>query len=353
MNRFLSKKHAALKPYVPGEQPRGEVVVKLNTNESPFPPSPSVLAAISEAARHLNLYSDPQGTELRAALATYHGVSPANISLGNGSDEPLAFAFNAFGDAEHPFAFPDVTYGFYPVFAAANGVPYTEIPLDANLEINVADYINRGCNIAIANPNAPTGIALPLVEIERIIASNPDHVVVIDEAYVDFGGETAMPLVAKYDNLLVVRTFSKSRNLAGGRLGYAVGSEDLIGALETIRNSFNPYNVNSLTLAAGVAALSENAYYEDCWAQVAELRETLIGLLRMQDFVVTESKTNFVFARHPSFSGVELQKALRERSFLVRNLGPDRIRDWLRITIGSQEDMSAMYNAICEIMHNY
>ena len=342
MSRFFSPMHSSLTPYTPGEQPRGEVLVKLNTNESPFPPSPSVLDAIAGAVTHLNLYSDPQGVELRTALASYHGVSAEQISLGNGSDETLAFAFTAFGDAEHGFVFPDVTYGFYPVFSRLFGVAYEEFPLSASLEINVDDYLNTGRNVIIANPNAPTGIALQLSEIERIAASNPDRVVIIDEAYIDFAGAdaTAVPLVAKFDNLLVVRTYSKSRNLAGARLGYAVGSPELIADLETIRYSFNPYNVNSLTLAAGAAALQDNDFYAQTWDELARTRDKFAAKLRALGIEVTQSRANFVFAKHPKFSGSELQKMLRERGFLVRNLGPARIRDWLRITIGTRDNMN-------------
>ncbi|MDR0906655.1 MAG: histidinol-phosphate transaminase [Oscillospiraceae bacterium] len=348
MSRFFSKTHANLTPYTPGEQPRGEKLIKLNTNESPFPPPQSVIAAIARVSSNLQLYSDPQGTELRAALAAYHGVAPEQISLGNGSDETLAFAFAAFGDAEHSFAFPDITYGFYPVFAALFKVPFTEIPLTDSFEIDFRDYLNLGKNIVIANPNAPTGITLPLGDIEQIIKSNPDNIVIIDEAYIDFAGEgaSAVPLTARYDNLLVVRTFSKSRNLAGARLGYAVGNAALISDLETIRYSFNPYNINSLTLAAGAAALRENDYYAQNWAEIARTRSLTISGLRQAGLTVLPSAANFVFAKHPTLAGPDLLARLRERGFLVRNLGQPRIRDWLRITIGAAGDMEKLIETI-------
>ncbi|MDR0839421.1 MAG: histidinol-phosphate transaminase [Oscillospiraceae bacterium] len=348
MSKFFTKPN--LTPYTPGEQPR-EKLIKLNTNESPFPPPQSVIDAVSGAARSLNLYSDPQGTNLRAALASYHGVAPENITLGNGSDETLAFSFAAFGGAERPFVFPDITYGFYPVFAALFNVPYTEIPLRSDLTVASRDYVGIGKNIVLANPNAPTGIALPPGDIEQIVTSNPDNLVIIDEAYADFAGAdvSAVPLTSTYSNLLVVRTFSKSRNLAGARLGYAVGNAALIADLETIRYSFNPYNINSLTLAAGAAALEENDYYAQNWAEITQTRSLTISRLRTLGLTVLPSSANFVFAKHPTISGPDLLAKLRERGILVRNLGQPRIRDWLRITIGAEEQMETLFNVLEEI----
>ena len=351
MSRYFSERHAKLVPYTPGEQPRDRQFIKLNTNESPFPPSKSVLETLrGDLPERLNLYSDPTCLQLREALAKYHGVETENVSVANGSDETLAFVFLAYGDRTHPFVFPDITYGLYPVVADLYGIPYREIPLTDTLEINTDDYINTSSNIIFANPNAPTGIAVPLSEIERIAASNPDNIIVIDEAYVDFWGQSAVPLTAKYDNLLVVCTYSKSRNMAGARLGYVVGSKALIADIEAIRYSFNPYNLNSITLAAGAAALLDNAYYEDCWAKICTVRETTKTALRELGFAVTNSQANFLFVSHAEFSGPELLKKLRERDLLVRNLSHPRIRNWLRITVGTDEQMQAFLTAITEIL---
>ncbi|MDR0916366.1 MAG: histidinol-phosphate transaminase [Oscillospiraceae bacterium] len=348
MSKFASERLSHLEPYTPGEQPRIEKLIKLNTNESPFPPPQSVTDAITGAAGRLHLYSDPQGTELRAALADYHGTDAENITLGNGSDETLAFAFQAFGDRDRAFVFPDITYGFYPVFARLYGVPFAEIPLVDAFEINARDYIGIHKNIIIANPNAPTGIALGLDVIEQIARSNPDNVVIIDEAYADFAGDnaSAVPLTKTYDNLLVVRTFSKSRFLAGARLGYAVGNRALIADIETVRYSFNPYNVNSLTLAAGAAAMRENAYYARHWGEIVRVREHTAAALRELGMTVLSSSANFVFVKHPTISGAEMYAKLRERKILVRRLSRDRIADWLRITIGTEEQMKTLITAI-------
>lgn len=347
MSRFLSSRHAKLVPYTPGEQPRDMQFIKLNTNESPFPPSKGVLSVLRGALpERLNLYSDPTGLHLREALAKYHGVEIENVSVANGSDETLAFAFLAYGDSQNSFVFPDITYGLYPVVADLYGIPYKILPLTDSLDVNVSDYIGIKCNIVLANPNAPTGVAVPLSDIERIAASNENNVVIIDEAYADFWGQSAIPLTEKYGNLLVVRTYSKSRNMAGARLGYAVGSKELISDIEMIRYSFNPYNLNSLTLAAGAAALSDNDYYEGCWAAIRETREDVKTALRGMGFTVTDSCSNFIFVHHAGFAGPELYAKLRERGILVRNLGHPRIRDWLRITIGAGEQMRALVSAL-------
>jgi histidinol-phosphate aminotransferase len=353
MSRFLSAERRGLTPYTPGEQPRGEKLIKLNTNEAPFPPPPSVIDAAAAAARGLNLYSDPEGTALRAALAAYHGVSPENISLGNGSDETLAFAFAAFGGAESAFAFPDVTYGFYPVFASLYNIPYTEIQTDLSLKIRTEDYIGLGKNIVLANPNAPTGETLPIDDLARVAEANPGNVVIIDEAYADFWGETAIPLTAKYENILVTRTYSKSRFLAGARLGYAVGPAELIADLETVRYCFNPYNLNSMTLAAGAAALDENAYYKARWDDIIQSRDYTQNALRELGFETTSSKANFVFARHADVSGAELLAGLRKRGVLVRSLGRERVRDRLRITAGAAEQMRAFIGAAEETLREH
>ena len=348
MSKFLSERHKSLVPYTPGEQPRGGFI-KLNTNESPFPPPPCVIDALAGKANNLHLYSDPTGAELRAALAEYHDVSAESISLGNGSDESLAFAFLAFGDEERPFVFPDVTYGLYPVISNLFGIPYEELPLMEDYSIGTEEYAGIEKNIVLANPNAPTGLALPLHEIEFIAATNPENVVIIDEAYADFWGQSAIPLTREFDNLLVVRTYSKSRFMAGARLGYIVGSKELIADIEAIRYSFNPYNINTLTLAAGAAALRENDYFVSRWAEINETRDETKKELHARGFEVTDSAANFLFARHERIDGAELYMKLRERGILVRSLGHPRIRDRIRITVGSREQMAALITALDEI----
>ena len=351
MSRFFSSRHAKLVPYTPGEQPRDMQFIKLNTNESPFPPPKSVLDVLrSELPEQLNLYSDPTCLRLREALANYHGVDVENVSVANGSDETLAFAFLAYGSEQSHFVFPDITYGLYDVVSVLYGIPYSTVPLKDTLEINPDDYLNVRCNVVLSNPNAPTGIVLPLSEIERIAVSNTDNIVVVDEAYADFWGQSAISLTAKYDNLLVVRTYSKSRNMAGARIGYAIGNKALIYDLEAIRYSINPYNLNSLTLAAGAAAFDDNDYYEDCWATICATREETKTALRSMGFTVTDSQANFIFANHTGFTGPALYSKLRERGILVRNLSHPRIRDWLRITVGTGEQMRALLSAINEIL---
>lgn len=350
MSRFFSEKYACLEPYVPGEQPKERKYVKLNTNESPYPPSPLVQERVAEACAALNLYSDPECSALRERLAARLGVRPENVLPTNGSDEALNFAFMAFGDAAHPFAFADITYGFYPVFCALNGVPYEEIPLRENFSTGISDYIDTGKNIVIANPNAPTGVALTRAALERVIASKPDRVVVIDEAYVDFGGESCVPLIDKYDNLLVTQTFSKSRSLAGARLGFAVGCEALIADLNTVKYSTNPYNVNSMTLAAGSAALEDDGYYMSNCLKIAETRDYVSRELRALGFEVPESRANFVFCRTSGISGAELYSGLRKRGVLVRHFDRERISDYNRVSMGTREQMEVFLSAVRDIL---
>ena len=351
MSRFLSARHAALEPYTPGEQPRDMQYVKLNTNESPFPPSPAVVRAAEDDANRLNLYCDPESTELRKKAAALYGVRPENILPVNGSDEILYFAFFAFGDESHPFAFPDVTYGFYPVYADLCHVPAHVIPLKDDYSVNPADYIGLGKNIVIANPNAPTGIALPPADIERIVASNPDRVVVIDEAYIDFGGESCVPLIGKYDNLLVTQTFSKSRSLAGARLGFGIACESLIRDLTTIKYSVNPYNVNRMTQAAGCAAIDDDAYYMQNCRTITENRAYLTRELEALGFTVLPSSANFVFARRPDIPGYELYASLKKRGVLVRHFAKDRIDRFTRITVGTREQLDILLDSIRAILN--
>ena len=351
MSRFFSSKFSALKAYVPGEQPKDKKYIKLNTNESPYPPSESVIRAVSCEAAELMLYSDPEAARLTKKCAEIYGVSPDMVLMTNGSDEILNFAFMAFSDSEHPIVFPEITYGFYPVFAELNGIPYERIPLREGFRVDPEDYIGIGKNIVIANPNAPTGIALPLSDIEKIVASNPDNVVIIDEAYIDFGGESAVPLVSKYSNLIVTMTFSKSRSMAGARLGFGIAAPELIRDMNTIKYSTNPYNVNRMSQAAGFAALSDNSYYMDNCKRIIKTREFVSESLRELGFEVLPSSTNFLFAKHPSVCGEELYLALRERGVLVRHFTDAKICDFNRITIGSQEDMEKFVSFVREILN--
>ena len=350
MSRFLSKKHAALVPYTPGEQPRDAQYVKLNTNESPYPPSAEVIAAAEREAGRLNLYCDPECTDLRAAAAKLYGLAPENILPVNGSDEILYFAFMAFCDKKHPIAFPDISYGFYPVYAAVNRVPAHIIPLREDFSVDWRQYCYLKENIVLANPNAPTGMALPLREIEHIVASNPDNVVIIDEAYVDFGADSCVKLVEKYDNLLVTQTFSKSRSLAGARLGFGIGSEKLIRDLNTIKYSINPYNINRMTQAAGVAAIETNDYYMENCRAIAETRAHTAERLTEMGFEVLPSLANFLFARSPAVSGAELYEKLKSKGVLVRHFDKERIQDFTRITVGTREQMDTLLTAVKDIL---
>ena len=350
MSRFFSSKYSALVPYTPGEQPKDMRYIKLNTNESPFPPSPKAQLYAAEAAKKLELYSDPECRELTEKTAQLLGVQPENVVMTNGSDEALNFAFMAFCDGEHGAAFPDITYGFYTVFADLNGVPYTQIPLQEDFTVRVSDYLGLNKTIFLANPNAPTGLALPLEDIETIVKSNPDNVVIIDEAYVDFGSRSAVSLIDKYDNLLVIQTFSKSRSMAGARLGFVAGCDALIRDLNTIRYSTNPYNVNRMTMAAGLGALEDEDYFNTNCRTILENRAWTTRELEVLGFEVIPSMTNFVFAKHPKVSGKEIYSGLRRRGVLVRHFATPRLDDYNRITIGSKEQMEACVKALKEIL---
>ena len=350
MSRYFSPKYSALTPYTPGEQPQDRNFIKLNTNESPFPPSPKAQEYAKREAESLQLYSDPACRSLLKQAAKSLGVSEQQVIFTNGSDDVLNFAFMAFCDADHPAVFPDITYGFYPVFARLNGVPYFEIPLQQDFTLRVEDYLGLNKTIFIANPNAPTGIALPLSDIERIVRSNPNSVVVIDEAYVDFGAESAVSLIDKYDNLLVTQTFSKSRSLAGGRLGMGIGCESLIRDLNTIRYSTNPYNINRMTMAAGVGALEDEGYFRENCRTIMENRTWTTVQLQKMGFEVLPSSANFVFARSPKISGESLYQTLKDRGILVRHFGSERLKDFNRITIGSMAQMTALMDTIAAIL---
>ena len=351
MSRFWSRATHALKPYVPGEQPRMADLVKLNTNESPFGPSPRALEAIRGAATDaLRLYPDPQSTALRAALATYHDVKPEQVFVGNGSDEVLAHAFAALLKHDAPLLFPDVTYSFYPVYCRLFGITHAAVPLDAAMRIRVADYRRPAGAVILANPNAPTGIALSRAEIAALLADHPDVPVVIDEAYVDFGAETAIPLVADHPNLLVVHTMSKSRALAGLRVGYAIGDADLIEGLTRVKDSFNSYPLGRPAQAGAIASLEDDAYFQESRARVIAGRERLSRGLDRLGFEVLPSAANFVFARHPAADGAALAAALRQQAVIVRHFSAPRISDHLRITVGTGEEIDRLLSALSTIL---
>ena len=349
MSAFLNPRLASLEAYTPGEQPQDRTYIKLNTNESPYAPSKGVRKAMDrKRIGDLRLYCDPNATALKAELAKCYGKKPSEIFVSNGSDDILNFAFLAFG--ADGILFPDISYGFYEVFANLHGLPFDTVPLKKDFSIDVADYCKKGKMVVIANPNAPTGICLSVKKIEKILKANPDHVVLVDEAYVDFGGESCADLVEKYPNLLCVQTFSKSRSMAGARLGFAIGNEELIADLEKIKYSTNPYNVNSLTQAAGIAAVRENSYYMRNCRKIIKSRTYTQKELERLGFEVLPSKANFLFAKSDRIGGRELYLLLKEKGVLVRHFEKDRIKDYNRITIGSQKDMEAFVNAVKEIL---
>ena len=351
MSRFLSPEALRCDPYTPGEQPRDQKYIKLNTNESPFPPSPRVLEALSRAeAEKLYLYSDPTCAVLNAAIAKRYGLAPENVISGNGSDEILAFAFRAFCGEGKPAAFADVTYGFYEAQAALFGLEAVRIPLREDFSLNVEDYLDFPGAVVIANPNAPTGMTVPVDHIRRLLEKDLDRVVVVDEAYVDFGAESCAPLVREYENLLVTQTMSKSRSLAGGRVGFALGSPELIADLNRVKYSFNPYNVNRLSLLAGAAAVEDEEYFQSCCRTIQETRAWTTAALEKRGFTVLPSSANFVFAGRGPISGGELYRRLKENGVLVRWFDKDRIRDFCRITIGSKEQMEALIARIDRLL---
>ena len=352
MSRFLSKEAAALEPYTPGEQPKGGRLIKLNTNESPYPPAPGVIEALKNAdAGLLRLYSDPDCTALREAAAEFYGVKPGSILAGNGSDEVLSFAFRAFCGEGRPLAFADITYGFYKVWAALWGIEYVTVALREDLSLCVDDYMDFPGTVLMANPNAPTSLLNPLSEIRRLLESDRQRLVIVDEAYIDFGGESCVPLIREYDNLLVVQTLSKSRSLAGGRIGLAIGCEELIADINRIKYSFNPYNVNRLSALAAAAAMADRAYLEECSRKIVVARDYATAELRRLGFEVNDSKTNFIFAQSRRISGEEYCAALREKGILVRRFStPEKIANYCRISIGSMEDMEALVAATAEIL---
>ncbi|WP_233235243.1 histidinol-phosphate transaminase [Bordetella sp. LUAb4] len=363
MSRFWSPVVAGLSPYVPGEQPKLRNLVKLNTNENPYGPSPKVLDAIRAACDDsLRLYPDPGADQLRQAIGRRYGVEPGQVFVGNGSDEVLALAFQALLNHDAPLRFPDITYSFYPVYCGLYRISHETVPLTEDFRIDPADYVpaavqagvptaGKGAGpIILPNPNAPTGRPLALDEIERIVAANPDVVVVVDEAYIDFGGDSAVPLVARHDNLLVVQTLSKSRSLAGLRVGYAIGSAALIDGLDRVKNSFNSYPIDRLAAAGAVAAIEDEDYFQQTCAAVVRTRDALTADLHAFGFQVLPSAANFVFARHPAHDAAQLAAALREQGIIVRHFRHPRIDQFLRISVGTDAECHSLVQALKGIL---
>ena len=347
MSRFISKRYRSLIPYVPGEQPKlRSDTIKLNTNESPFPPSEKAISFACEAAKKLERYCDTQCTALREKMADLYGIDKDEIVFTNGSDEVLSLCFMAFCDSKKTALFPDITYGFYKVFADVYCVPYTEIPLNTDFLVEPQSYYYAGKTIFIANPNAPTGISLTKEDIRGILEHNRDDIVIIDEAYIDFGGESVVPLIREYDNLIVTGTFSKSRSMAGARLGFGIASKALITDLNTVRNSLNPYNVNAMTQAAGLGALMDEAYTKANCQTIRNNRAYLTDELRKMGFTVLKSDANFVFAMHPQMNGKALYDYLRGKRIFIRHFETERLKDYNRITIGTREQLVKLLDAI-------
>ena len=349
MSRFLKEQYRSMEAYTPGEQPRDMQYIKLNTNESPYPPAPSVVEAMNaEQVELLRLYSDPTAKNLKEKLAGLYDVRPENVFVSNGSDEVLNFAFMAFGG--QGAVFPDISYGFYEVFAELYAINAEKIPLESDFSVDYRKYCGKNQLVVIANPNAPTGMTIPVWQIEKIVKSNPDAVVVIDEAYVDFGGETCLPLVKKYDNLLVTRTFSKSRCLAGGRLGYAFASPEIIADLEKIKYSTNPYNINRLTLLLGEKTVDAEDYYQEKCREIEETRAWTTAQLEELGFTVLPSKANFIFMKTDKMDGGELYKTLKAKGILVRHFTNLRICQFNRVTIGTKKQMETFIGTLKEVI---
>ena len=350
MSRFFTKSLSGLQPYTPGEQPQNRQYIKLNTNESPFPASPKAVQAITgEEVSRLCLYSDPDCKALIAAIAKRYGLQHQQVTVGNGSDEVLWFALRAFCDEQTPLVYNDITYGCYSTWCSMLNVPSAVLPLKEDYSIDLSLYAGQKGTVIIANPNAPTGLCLTTEQIETVLKADPDRVVIVDEAYVDFGGQSCVGLIDRYDNLLVVQTCSKSRSLAGARLGFAMGHADLIADLNRIKFSFNPYNVNRLTCLAGIAAMEDEDYFRTCAAAIVENRENTAAQLREMGFELTDSKANFLFVRSSRISGGELYRLLREKGILVRHFNKPRLDDRLRITVGSAQQMEALLAALREL----
>ncbi len=348
-SRFWSDVVRELSPYTPGEQPKLTNLVKLNTNENPYPPSPRVIAAIEQEAQNLRLYPDPNAERLREALARHFSLAAEQVFVGNGSDEVLAHTFLALLAQDEPILFPDITYSFYPVYCRLYGIDYEEIPLTDGFRLRIDDYRRTNGGIIFPNPNAPTGCAVSRADIRRLLEHNPGSVVVVDEAYVDFGAESAVSLIEEFPNLLVVQTLSKSRSLAGLRVGYALGDADLIEALERVKNSFNSYPLDRLAIAGAVEAIEDQAYFEQTRQAIMATRDTLVDALLAMGFDVVPSAANFLFARHPNFDAADLQAGLRARHVIVRHFDLPRIDQYLRITVGTDEQCEKLIAALREL----
>lgn len=350
MSKYIDSAYSSLKEYVPGEQPKDKKYIKLNTNESPYPPSPSVIKAVNtNVLSDLRLYSDPESSLLKKSIALAYGVEEKNVFVSNGSDEILNFAFMLYGNVNGAI-YPKISYGFYKVFCDLYGIDKTEIDLEEDFTIDKNKFVSTGKFTVIANPNAPTGIEMGISDIEEIISSNKDSVVLIDEAYIDFGGTSCYKLIDKYPNLIVCRTFSKSFSLAGARLGYCFANEELIKDLEKIKFSTNPYNINRLTQLIGAKAMEEKDYYMANCQKIVETRSYTMSELEKLDFYVLPSKANFIFAKHHKVSGEDIYKSLRQKGILIRHFTDERIKDFNRITIGSQQEMEAFVEAVKEIV---
>lgn len=351
MSQFWSDIVHTLTPYVPGEQPKVDNLIKLNTNENPYPPSQKVYDAVASANdNRLRLYPAPNSDTLKTTLQKHYGVRPGQVFVGNGSDEVLAHIFMALLKHDKPLLFPDITYSFYPVYCGLYGIDYQTIPLTDNFEIDPSDFSVENGGIIFPNPNAPTGRLLALDAIKTLLENNPNSVIVVDEAYIDFGGESAVSLIENYPNLLVVQTYSKSRSLAGLRIGYAMGQEHLIEGLERVKNSFNSYPLDRIAIAAGVAAIEDQGYFDDCCNKIIKTREQLVSFLKANEFEVIPSAANFVFTKHKNLDGADIAQQLREKAIIVRHFKLPRIEQYLRITIGTDAENQALCEALADIV---
>jgi histidinol-phosphate aminotransferase len=352
MSRFFSKSLESLAPYTPGEQPKEAGLIKLNTNENPYGPGPKVVEVLRElSAETLRLYPDPECRELVSAIEAYYGLSAGQVMVGNGSDELLGFAFMAYGDETGEIVFPETSYGFYPVFGKVFKAAFKTVPLKGDLTIDPVDYYNAKGTVVLANPNAPTGMGLRRGQIRDILDNNQDNLVIIDEAYVDFGGESCVQLIPEYDNLLVIQTFSKSRSLAGARVGFALGNRELIADLNRIKYSFNPYNLDRLAIRIATAAINDKEYFEATRREIIATREWFAAELERRGFVCLPSQANFIFARPTNPMGGKLYfEALRRQSILVRHFDKAGIEDYVRITIGTREEMERLLSATDTIL---
>ena len=349
-SRFLSSKFAAMTPYHPGEQPHDRPYIKLNTNENPYPPAPGVVKAVSDAAGSLNYYNDPLYKELRHTLAAYHGLLPEQVFVANGADEVLMYAFDCFFDAKQTISLPDISYEYYKCYLKTFGIPYRELPLDDDFSLDIHDYFDCPGALLLTNPNAPTGLALSIDEIEQILRRNPERLLILDEAYVDFSTCTALPLLASYNNLLIVRTFSKSRNMAGARIGYALAASELIQDMDDLKSVLNPYIMDSLAQRSGLVSLDDEDYFRTCCQRIIAARDQFAQDLRSLGMHVLESATNFVFAESEFISGDELYAELKRRGVLVRHYKHRRINNFVRISIGTDDEMKRVAVIIREIL---